>query len=117
MIVSFRHRDVAKGRGPAGLRMLPLKGPLKGRSSVSISGNWRFTFTFECKDAAKALCVSRKTPSSILNRRAGISPEMAVRLSIAFDSSAESWMRQQVLYDLRQAEKRRMSLHVVRIAA
>ena len=46
-------------------------------------------------DAAKALGVSRKTLSSLLNGRTGISPEMAVRLSIAFDTSAESWLRQQ----------------------
>ena len=41
-------------------------------------------------DAAEALGVSRKTLSAILNGRAGISPEMAVRLSIAFDTSSES---------------------------
>ncbi|TAK05822.1 addiction module antidote protein, HigA family [bacterium] len=46
--------------------------------------------------AAKALNVSRKTLSAILNGRAGISPEMAVRLSIAFDTTAESWLSQQV---------------------
>jgi addiction module HigA family antidote len=68
-------------------------------------------------DAAKALGVSRKTLSSILNCRAGISPEMAVRLSIAFDTSAESWLNQQIQYDLWQAEKRRKSLRVTRIAA
>ena len=38
-------------------------------------------------EAAKALGVSRKTLSSIINGKAGISPEMAVRLSIAFDTS------------------------------
>lgn len=68
-------------------------------------------------DAARALGVSRKTLSSVLNGRAGISPEMAVRLSIAFDTSAESWLNQQVQYDLWQAEKRRKSLRVARIAA
>ena len=68
-------------------------------------------------DAAKALGVSRKTLSSVLNGRSGISPEMAVRLSIAFDTSAESWLNQQVQYDLWQAEKRRKSLRVSRIAA
>jgi len=68
-------------------------------------------------DAAKALGVSRKTLSTVLNCRAGISPEMAVRLSIAFDSSAESWLNQQLQYDLWQVEKRRKSLRVTRIAA
>jgi len=54
--------------------------------------------------AAKALNVSRKTLSAILNGRTGISPEMAVRLSIAFDTTAESWLSQQVQYDLWRAE-------------
>lgn len=67
--------------------------------------------------AANGLDVSRKTLSSILNGRAGISPEMAVRLSIAFDTSSESWLNQQSQYDLWQAEKRRESLHVNRLSA
>ena len=54
-------------------------------------------------DAASALGVSRKTLSSILNGRAGISPEMAIRLSKAFGTSAESWLNQQMQYDLWQA--------------
>lgn len=50
--------------------------------------------------AAEALGVSRKTLSAILNGKAGISPEMAIRLSMAFDTSAESWLNQQAQYDL-----------------
>jgi addiction module HigA family antidote len=60
-------------------------------------------------DAAAALGVSRKTLSSILNGRAGISPDMALRLSIAFGTSPESWLNQQMQYDLwvaRQASSR-----------
>jgi addiction module HigA family antidote len=68
-------------------------------------------------EAARSLGVSRKTLSSILNGRAGISPEMAVRLSIAFDTSAESWLNQQLQYDLWHAEKNRARLHVVRLSA
>ncbi len=68
-------------------------------------------------EAAKALGVSRKTLSAILNGRAGISPEMAVRLSIAFDTSAESWMNQQVQFDLWKAEQHRKELKVERISA
>ena len=67
--------------------------------------------------AAEALGVSRKTLSAILNGHAGISPEMAIRLSIAFDTSAESWLNQQLQYDLWHAEKNRKRLHVVRLAA
>lgn len=67
--------------------------------------------------AAAALGVSRKTLSAILNGRAGISPEMAVRLSIAFDTTAESWLNQQVQYDLAKAERKRKKLRVKSLAA
>jgi addiction module HigA family antidote len=68
-------------------------------------------------DAARGLGVSRKTLSSILNGRAGISPEMAVRLSIAFNTSAESWLNQQLQYDLWHAERGRKRLHVAKLFA
>lgn len=68
-------------------------------------------------EAAKGLGVSRKTLSAILNGRASVSPEMAVRLSLAFGTSAESWLTQQVQYDLWQAEKRRKTLRVMKLAA
>jgi antitoxin HigA-1 len=68
-------------------------------------------------EAATALGVSRKTLSSILNGRSGISPEMAVRLSIALGTTAESWLRQQVQYDLARAETKRRSLRVKKLAA
>ncbi len=63
-------------------------------------------------DAAKGLGISRKTLSGILNGKAGISPEMAVRLSIAFNTSSESWLNQQTQYDLWQAEQHRKDLDV-----
>ncbi len=62
--------------------------------------------------AAQALGISRKTLSAILNGRAGISPVMAVRLSIAFRTSSESWLNQQAQYDLWQAEQHRADLQV-----
>ena len=67
--------------------------------------------------AAKALGVSRKTISAILNARAGISPKMAVRLSIAFSTTAESWMNQQTQYDLWHAEQQRKRLRVMKLSA
>lgn len=67
-------------------------------------------------EAAQALGVSRKTLSAILNGRAGISPEMAVRLSMAFGTSAESWMNHQTQYDLWHAEQRRKQLRVSKLA-
>ena len=68
-------------------------------------------------EAAKALGVSRKTLSSIINGKAGISPEMAVRLSIAFNPSSESWLNHQTQYDLWQAEQHRKNLRVKRLSA
>src|SRR6185369_9196904 len=68
-------------------------------------------------EAARSLGISRKTLSSILNARAGISPEMAVRLSIAFNTSAESWLNQQLQYDLWHAERSRKRLRVKRLTA
>lgn len=67
-------------------------------------------------EAARALGISRKTLSAILNGRAGISPEMAVRLSMAFGTSAESWLNHQTQYDLWHAEQRRKQLRVAKLA-
>lgn len=67
-------------------------------------------------EAARALGVSRKTLSSILNGHAGVSAEMAVRLSIAFNTTAESWLNQQVQYDLWCAERGRDKLRVARLS-
>jgi addiction module HigA family antidote len=68
-------------------------------------------------EAARSLGVSRKTLSAILNGQAGISPEMAVRLSIAFDTTAESWLNQQLQYDLWHAERNRSRLRVEKLTA
>jgi antitoxin HigA-1 len=67
--------------------------------------------------AAEALGVSRKKLSDILKCRTGISLEMAVRLSLAFNTTAESWLNQQTQYDLWKAEQRRNELHVTPLFA
>lgn len=54
-------------------------------------------------DAAKILDVARPTLSRVLNGKSAISPEMAIRLSVAFGSTAEMWLRMQTAYDLAQA--------------
>ena len=68
-------------------------------------------------DAAEALGVSRKTLSSILNGHAGISPEMAIRLAKAFDTTPESWLNQQMQYDLWGAEQQTKKLKVRKLKA
>jgi addiction module HigA family antidote len=65
--------------------------------------------------AAEALGVSRKTLSGILNGRAGISPEMAIRLSKAFSTTPESWLNQQMQYDLWHAQQKAGDLDVQRL--
>ncbi len=56
-------------------------------------------------DAAKALGVTRKTFSALLNGRSGISPEMALRLSKVFGRSPEGWIKLQIQYDLWKAKQ------------
>jgi len=68
-------------------------------------------------EAAEGLGVSRKTLSTILNGHAGISPEMALRLSIAFETSPESWLNQQTQYDLWAARKANKKLRVKKLCA
>lgn len=63
-------------------------------------------------DAAKALKVARPNLSKLLNGHTGISPDMAVRLSIVFKTSAEFWINLQAAYDLYEAEKKRKKLHL-----
>lgn len=56
-------------------------------------------------EAAEGLGVTRQTLSQLVNGHRGISPNMAIRLSKAFGGSPESWLGQQMQYDLRQAEE------------
>lgn len=56
-------------------------------------------------EAARVLGVARHTLSRVLNGRAAISPDMAIRLEKAGWSSADFWMRRQMAYDLAQARK------------
>ena len=68
-------------------------------------------------EAAKGLSVPRSTLSMLLNGRIGISPEMAIRLSQAFGGSPESWLQQQLQYDLWHAHQDREDVPVRRFAS
>ncbi|MGL4859247.1 MAG: HigA family addiction module antitoxin [Enterobacteriaceae bacterium] len=57
-------------------------------------------------EAATALGVTRTTLSRVLNGKAGISAEMALRLAAALNTSAEMWLIMQAQYDLWQAEQK-----------
>lgn len=68
-------------------------------------------------ETAEGLGVSRKTLSAILNGRAGISPEMALRLSMAFNTTPESWLNQQSHYDLWHAKQEHKRMKVKKLYA
>jgi addiction module HigA family antidote len=63
-------------------------------------------------EAAERLGITRVMLSKLLNARANISPEMAVRLSMALNTSSEMWLSMQAMYDLWHAEKKRKKLHI-----
>lgn len=67
--------------------------------------------------AAKGLGVTRQTLSELVNEKAGISVEMAIRLSKAFGSTPETWLRMQMAYDLWQARERIDEIEVEKFEA
>jgi addiction module HigA family antidote len=68
-------------------------------------------------EGARILDVTRQALNNLVNGRAGVSPEMAIRLSKAFGSTAETWLRMQVAYDLAQARKHESQIRVERYRA
>ena len=65
--------------------------------------------------AAKALRVSRPTLSSLLNGRADLSGDMALRIEKAFGVKMDTLMRMQVSFDIARTRKREKLIHVQRI--
>lgn len=63
---------------------------------------------------AKVLGVTRQALNNLVNERAGISPEMAIRLDKAFGGTAEAWLALQTSYDLAQARKKSLASDVKR---
>ncbi len=67
--------------------------------------------------AAKALGATRAALSTLLNERASLSPEMALRMEKAFGVSMDTLMRMQNSYDIARARRREGEIHVARFAA
>jgi antitoxin HigA-1 len=65
-------------------------------------------------DAAKALGVTRPALSALLNQRADLSPEMALRIEKAFGISMDTLMRMQNSYDIAKARTREGEIRVER---
>lgn len=63
---------------------------------------------------AEILGVTRQTLNDLVNGRRGISPEMAIRLDMAFGGGADAWLRLQAAYDLAQARRKADRIKVKR---
>ena len=68
-------------------------------------------------EAAKGLGVTRQALSDLVNEKAGMSVDMAIRLSKAFGSTPEMWLGMQQAYDLWQARDRVKEIKVKRFKA
>ena len=69
-----------------------------------IKNDYLIPLSVTIKDIAETLGISRKTLSKIINERGSITPDMALRLSRAFDTTPAFWLNLQKNYDLWQAE-------------
>ena len=67
-------------------------------------------------EAAAVLGVTRQALNNVVNGKAGISPEMAIRLDKAFGGGAKTWLRLQMAYDLAQTRQRADEIKVKRVA-
>jgi len=77
-----------------------------------IKGLWLDPMGATITEAASAIGVSRKTLSKIINKNASVTPEMALRLSIALGGSPESWLKHQMAFDLWKVTQNRDNLEV-----
>jgi len=68
-------------------------------------------------EGAEILGVTRQTLNNVIHAKSGISPQMAIRLSKAFGSTPETWLRMQLAYDLAQARKGESKIRVRRYHA
>ena len=87
--------------------------PHPGRS---VKQNCLEAFDLSVTDGAKILGVTRQALSNLINEKSGISAEMSIRLSKAFGSTPEAWLRMQMAYDLWQAKKKAGKIKVKKVA-
>ena len=66
--------------------------------------------------AARGLGISRRKLSDLVHGKTGVTADMAIRLSLAFGSSAETWLGMQSAFDLWQARNQSESLEVEQFA-
>jgi addiction module HigA family antidote len=67
-------------------------------------------------ETAKGLGITRQQLHNVIAGRSSVTPEMAIRFEKAFGSTADTWLRMQMNYDLAQARKREGEIAVTRLA-
>jgi antitoxin HigA-1 len=82
---------------------------------ITVRQNCLERFNLTVTQGATALGVSRQALTNLLSGKAGISPEMALRLDKAFGGGAETWLQRQLLHDLAKARLRLDELNVVSV--
>jgi addiction module HigA family antidote len=92
---------------------VPMKNP--PHPGVSVRINCLESLGLSVTEAARVLGVTRQAVNNVVNGKSGISPEMAIRLSKAFGSSAETWLGMQIDYDLAQARLHEGDMRVQRV--
>src|ERR1700679_477186 len=80
---------------------------------ITVRQNCLERFNLTVTEGALVLGVSRQALTNLLSGKAGISPEMALRLDKAFGGGAETWLQRQLLHDLAKARVRFAELNVV----
>src|SRR5438309_9362560 len=95
-------------------KTMPMKNP--PHPGMSVRYDCLEPLGISVTQGAKILGVTRQALNNLVNGKAAISPEMAIRLDKAFGGGAETWLRLQAAYDLAQAEKRADKIKVRRVA-
>lgn len=93
---------------------MPMKNPAHPGLSVRLDCLEPLGLTVT--EGARILGVTRQTLNNLVNGRAGISPEMAIRLAKAFGSTAEVWLGMQMAYDLAQVRRDESRIKIRRVA-
>ena len=93
---------------------MPMKNP--PHPGLSVRHDCLEPLGISVTEGAKILGVTRQALNNLVNGKAAISPEMAIRLDKAFGGGAETWLRLQAAYDLAQAEKSADKIKVRRVA-
>lgn len=89
---------------------MPMKNPPHPGQSIRVSCLEPHGLTVT--EGAKILGVTRQTLNNVVNGKSAISPEMAIRISMAFGGTPEAWLRMQMAYDLSQAQKKSGTIKV-----